>query len=442
MAFGSLLYDARATWQGRLLLRSEWNRNAYCSDDERHAFRFTHLRALLLDAAGNVPYYRELFQRLGFQPGADFREISDLARLPILSKDTVRADSHLLRRDPLPSRSICERTSGSTGEPLGVWVSPSQIAVEKATVWRHWSWVGYRFRDPVAIVRTYVPKEGEPLWRHDRLRNFLYFSAYHLDSGHARIFLDRIRKFRPRFLRGYPSSLAILADIAMERGWEPPALRAVLTASETLSRAVREKLTRVFRAPVSDWYGLAEQVVTAAQCEHGEGMHRHDDYGYWELIPCNDGTSRCRIIGTNLHNAAMPLIRYDTGDIAESSELRQCPCGRTFPLISGISGREDDDLVDLIGRRIPSVNLYSVFREFDAIRRFQIVQARPDQVEVRLDAPAATESELSRLNEELRLRLGEGLGIRMVRDAEFERNPHGKRRAVIRRCPVRTEDGR
>lgn len=440
MAFGNLIYDARATLAGRLLLSSGWNRNAFMSDDERTDYQCRNLKALLCDAALNVSYYIELFKKIGFDPRVDFHHADDLSRLPILTKDTVRAEATRLRRNPLPDRSLCERTSGSTGEPLAVWVSPRQIAVEKATVWRHWAWHGYRFRDPVAIVRTYVPEAGEPLWCADRLRNFLYFSAYHLDHGHARLFLDQIRRFRPKFLRGYPSSLSILADVAEERGWEPPPLRAILTASETLTESVRAKLSRVFRAPVADWYGLAEQVVTAAQCPVGQGLHRHDDYGYWELIPCDDGSGRFRIIGTNLHNNAMPLIRYETGDIAMPGTAGACPCGRTLPLITGISGRQDDDLIDMVGRRIPSVNLYSVFREFESIHRFQLVQDQPETVELRLQAPAIDESDLLRLNAELRKRLGGGLTINIRHNAEFERSPHGKRRAVICRL-ARKEAG-
>jgi len=442
VAFGSFTYDAFATLAGWQLCRRSWRANARRSADERMAWQLARLQRLLIDAGAHVPYYRRLFEEMGFNPAADFRHLDDLAGLPTLSKDQVREHADDLKRRPLPARAICERTSGSTGEPLAVWIAPAQIAVEKATVWRHWHWLGYRFRDPVAIVRTYVPRDGEPLWRYDRARNFLYFSAYHLDECNATDFLRRVQRFRPRFLRGYPSSLAILADVAAARGVPVDGLKAVLTASETLTDQVRAKLHTTFAAPVCDWYGLAEQVVTAAQCGHGDGLHCHDDYGIWELRPLDDGTGRCRIIGTNLHNTAMPLIRYETGDLAVPGHANRCPCGRTFPRIARVTGREDDELIDPSGRRIPAVNFYSVFREFPAIRRFQMIQHRADLLEVRLDTGAWNADDERELRHVLQDRIGRGMALRLVRDREFEKNPQGKRRAVIshvRRTKARHE---
>lgn len=431
MAFSTFIYDARATVAGVRLYRRAWGAHTRWSTDECTAYQFDKLRTLLIDAASHVPYYRELFARIGFDPHADFRELADLTALPILTKSDIRRHAGALQRSPRPRRSICERTSGSTGEPLAVWISPAQIAVEKATVWRHWRGLGYRFRDPVAIVRTYVPRDGEPLWRYDRLRNFLFLSAYHLDRHNATIFLQRLLRFRPKFLRGYPTSLAILADAAHDHGVHMQGIRAILTASETLTVDTRSHLTQTFDAPVSDWYGLAEQVISAAQCHAGEGMHCHDDYGFWELVPLADGSGRSRIIGTNLHNTAMPLIRYDTGDLTTGLIDQPCPCGNTMPRIAGIAGRQDDELIGSDGRRIPAVSFYSVFRDFPTVRRFQMIQRRPTEIEVRLDADAFDLTQRRILLRALAERLGRGMSIRIIRGKSFERSPQGKRRTVI-----------
>jgi phenylacetate-CoA ligase len=433
MSFGSVPYDAAITLAGLRRYRTGWKRHATWSTDEMASYQLTRLRAIVGDAARHVPFYRDQFAALGFDPRTDLRTLDDLAHLPILSKQTVREESDRLTRRPLPRWAVTERTSGSTGEPLAVQIAPRQIAIEKATVWRHWNWLGYRFRDPMAIIRTYVPNEGEPLWRHDTARNFLYCSAYHLDSENALSFLERLQTFRPRFLRGYPSSLAILADVAHEHGIGLTGLRAILTASETLTADVRSKLTTTFNAPVSDWYGLAEQVVTAAECACGQGLHRHDDYGLWELQPLDDGTGRCRIIGTNLHNTAMPLLRYDTGDLTVPGGHQPCACGITLPRIERITGRIDDDLITPDGQRIPSVNFYSVFRDFPAIRRFQMIQRRPDAVEVHLDARGLDTDAEQRLQRALQRRLGHGLTVTLHRDATFEQSDTGKCRTVISR---------
>ena len=53
--------------------------------------------------------------------------------------------------------------------------------------------------------------------------------------------------------------------------------------------------------------------------------------------PCPPGRTG-RIVATNLTNLAMPLLRYDSGDLAEATG-GPCPCGRTLPTFGAVAGR-------------------------------------------------------------------------------------------------------
>src|SRR5688572_23048746 len=76
------------------------------------------LRQLLQHCRTAVPYYAELLEQVGVDDiQGDPREC--LRHLPILRKETIRANFSRLQSNDLPSRRSYTNTSGgSTGEPI------------------------------------------------------------------------------------------------------------------------------------------------------------------------------------------------------------------------------------------------------------------------------------------------------------------------------------
>ena len=432
MGFGSRIYDLRQSLRGHSVARNYLAESQFWPAEKIQEMQYQKLHKLLLHCYDNVPYYKRLFSDSAFNPASDFNSTADLSRIPVMNKNTARAVRELLVSDIHNTEFITDKTSGSTGEPFEINISTEQIVFEKATVWRHWSWAGYGFRTPMAIIRTYVPEYGQPLIKHDAIRNFRYYSAYHLNETNARSYLIDMKKFGAKVIRGYPSSVYILAKFKLEENIELSGIKSILTASETLTDSQRETIEKAFDAKVFNWYGLAEQVVSASECESHQGMHLNNEYGYWELekrdyLPDNQRM----IVGTNFRNYAMPLVRYETGDIAILAENKSCSCGRTLPLIKTIAGRKDDIITTPDGLQIPSVNFYSMFRELSAVQRFQLIQWNINEVEIRIKSQNLDDNEKDRILDELKLRLGKRMKIKLTINKEFERNPEGKRRPVI-----------
>src|SRR5690606_28221227 len=93
-----------------------------------------------------------------------------------------------------------------------------------------------------------------------------------------------------------------------------------------------------FGCRVFDWYGQNERVAAIGTCEQGR-YHLMSDYSYVELEPTPEGLE---IVGTGFNNLAMPLIRYRTGDFVQLQDVDSCSCGRAFPVVRRIIGRDDD----------------------------------------------------------------------------------------------------
>ena len=197
----------------------------------------------------------------------------------------------------------------------------------------------------------------------------------------------------------------------------------------------------MLHGPVLDSYGHMERTVAISECPDG-GYHVNSDYGWVEFTdpqPSDNGTSlRARIVATSLHNMAMPLVRYDTGDDIELfTETRPCSCGRTFPLIKALHGRREDAIVTPDGSFITA--MYVVPELIVGARFIQFIQESADMLAVHV-VPASgwTDTEQSLLEERVRSLVGKGMALRihMIGEKDLVRDISGKIRTVISKTRV------
>jgi phenylacetate-CoA ligase len=258
-------------------------------------------------------------------------------------------------------------------------------------------------------------------------------SPYHLDEYNVVKILKKLESWKPKFIRGYPSSLYLVSKIAIRHGIELPSLKAALTASEVLSDEYRNTIESAFKIKIFDHYGQAEITTMLHECEAHNGMHILDDYAYTELIDSGSPNQK-RLVATNLYNSVMPLIRYDTGDLVIKSE-KECDCGRKFPLIKNIIGRSDQLLVHKNGYLLPSINFYTYFSKQKDILRFQIIQKSNENIEVRilLSEKVKKESIISDVKKEMDYRFGTNVDII---ENEFQMSIEGKCNPIIQKMKI------
>jgi phenylacetate-CoA ligase len=429
------LYDLYLSGRGIALYHQLFKHSQYWPYEKLIDFQFNKLKYLLISASQNTRYYRDLFLEINFNPFRDFNEISDIRKIPILTQSNARQNKDLLVNGTKLEQAIELSTSGTTGEPFITYASPEHWITEQAIVWRHWKWAGYKFRDKMVILRSYVPQKNKPLWKFDNTRNFLYLSAYHISESSTSKYVDILKKWKPKFLRGYPGSLYLLAKFMKAKSLtiKPPA--AILTASEMLLPHYRETIENTFNAPVFDWYGMGEPAVTLSECQTHKGLHINMEYGLCELIPDSSLPSdHRRIVATCLNNDVMPLIRYDTKDIAVIYSNNKCSCGRNLPLIKKILGRSDDFLYGSEERILPGVNFYTLFYHYSEIIRFQIIQNSLSNIEVRIEhSEDFTETGRLNLMKDLKDRFGDEIKIDLVENEGFIQVGEGKTPVLLQK---------
>lgn len=372
------------------------------------------LGKMLRFASRQVPYYREgLSQTNAEMAGHDPTKL--LVQLPILKKLDVQDNVRALRAKKLPPRDRpigWSSSSGTTGRPTRVLHSMFGARMYGFLLQRGCRWFRLDPSRKFATMRTpdQLPRvKGSGKMENGgivNLQNWPHMEPF--DTGPfagINIFtpveerLEWLRRERPDYLATYSESLEHLGFAA---GAERPVegLKAIIAISEQLTPSMQTYVERVFGAPVYQHYALSEIELVATRCEAGR-YHVHREHCFVEVVDengraCPPGETG-RIVVTSLTNFAMPLLRYDTGDLAEA-KAGTCSCNRTLPSFGDIVGRYSRV------SHLPDGTLPSVFALRDAIesmpadlmhglREFQIHQFRDRHMELRIVARSPMPSE-------------------------------------------------
>ncbi len=396
-------------------------------------YRIERLR-LHLAAASRTRYWQQRFSDLGIDP-ARSDPFEALGKLPIVTKDEVRAHRQDIADPALNTRDLISvHTSGTTGSGLIFFQTREMEQVTWATWWRYRQAHGLRRGEWSAYFggRSVVPltQTTSPYWRWNRPGHQLFFSGYHLSASTASEYVKVLSNSQITWIHGYPSMIALLATFAIEQRLQLPKIKVVTTGAESLLPSQKSIIAEALGVPVIQHYGQAEGVANISECPNGK-MHVDEDYAGVEFVPVAGDPGSFRVIGTNWHNQAFPLIRYDTGDVVAIEPDTVCTCGRLGRVVSAIDGRVEDYIVLQNGATIGRLD--HVFKDMVNIREAQIIQHRGGGIVVRV-VPGQRYTLLDEkvLMDELEKRLGRDSKISIKCVDSIPRTKSGKLRLVIR----------
>ena len=419
--------------------RRELEASQWWSPEQLQSYQLERLRAFIEHLARRVPYYRELFARLGLR-AQDVRTLADLARFPLLTKADIRANTEKLRAEgagPLKRYN----TGGSSGEPLIFFMGRDRIAHDVAAKWRATRWWGVDIGDRELVVWG-SPVELNAQDRLRALRDRIFRSellpAFEMSQANLDRFVERVRAARPAMLFGYPSSLSLIAAHAEKRGvrLDDLGIRVAFVTSERLYDHQRATIERVFGCRVANGYGGRDAGFIAHECPAG-GMHISAEDILVEIVDANGqvvapGTAG-EIVVTHLATEDFPFLRYRTGDVGVVSDAA-CSCGRGLPLLAEVQGRSTDFVVAADGTIMHGLALIYVVRDLPGIERFKIVQESVDRTRVLVVPGKGYSAELAnRIRSGLKQRLGAAVIVEVETVGEIPAERSGKFRYVVSR---------
>jgi phenylacetate-CoA ligase len=336
------------TWMLLKQLRS----HVHVSPQRLKSLQDSLFREALLHAYEHVPFYRRYWDQEGFDPQG-VRGTQDLERVPIMTRHMAHhavAHGELLARNLDATGRTYLYTTGSSGHPLCITRGEGEERLWRTQGLRIWFEHGFR-------------------WRHKKAQFDLHAGTPHLLQ---RLGISRTRwispdvpveELRDRFLEAQadwviitPTVLRRLAGALAVSGGHFPPPRAIFCQGELVDKQTRDLSRRVFGLPPVDLYTLTEVGYVAWQCERRESLHVNADTHLVEVLRNGEAVhpgGLGKVAVTDLCNRAMPFLRYDTGDLAIAGN-GTCGCGRQFPSLQSIEGRQRDAIQLKDGRIITS----------------------------------------------------------------------------------------
>jgi phenylacetate-CoA ligase len=415
------------------------DKTQWLSAEEIEQLQLSSLCALLVHAQTNVPYYRELFAKIGFD-ARGVKRSEDIAVIPVLTKDIIRARYADLVDPAHRGRNIRKGTSGSTGAPLMFEHSRDSYAWRQATRIRGYRWAGFQLGARTLHYWGQIsPPKGiaGAKTRLDRaIKRDIYLDSMHSDEASMLGAVNVLRRAKPACLVVYTQSCVLWARFILDRGLRDWPDIPVVCGAEAVLPQDRAILRRAFGEEIFETYGSREVMLMSAECEAHDGMHLSEENVLLEVLA--DGKS-CAVgepgdvVVTDLHNLGFPFIRYANGDVATMHDSAPCRCGRGLRKLKGVDGRRADTLTDKEGRPVPGMFFHVLFGDTrnEFASQFQVIQRRDRSVTLKVVRGPGWKADTVRWLETRANDYLHGLPIRIEECDSIPQMPNGKRKTVI-----------
>lgn len=364
---------------------------------------------------------------------------SYLQSLPLVSKADLQDHADEMLAIPRIRRVTRKTTGGSTGQAVTIVKDRRALGLEMAATWLGYGWFGVHIGDKQARFW------GRPSSVRRRMRTFgarlatrrIDFSAFAFSDQDLERYWRRCLAERPDYFYGYVSMIEAFASFVLRRGLDGGriGLKVIVTTSEVLGEPQRRLIQRAFGAPVQNEYGCGEVGAIAYECERG-ALHTMSENLIVEVLdehgnraaPGQEG----QVVLTDLNNRAMPLIRYRVGDLAVLGT--RCACGRGFPTLEEVRGREYDFIQDNEGRRYHGEYIMYLFEDLRErgvpVHQFQVIQLESGALEVLVVSDVSSlDSVVATVVDEMKRRLPNLLVTGRGVDA-IERTKSGKMQLI------------
>lgn len=337
------------------------------------------LEGILGFAVEHAPFY------------APFKGFGSLQDFPVINKNVIKANYDGFRSNAFPGvRLHSMHTSGSTGTPFAVLQDPDKRRRVQAEVIFFGQKAGYKLGDRFVYTRVWTDLNRKS--RASALRdNMIPVDISSMDDAHMESLRSLLKRDKSlKGMLGYPSTYGPLAWYLERMGDQPGDfhLETIIAISEKLPPPTRESLRARFGCNVVARYSNQENGVLAQQCLHHDEYHLNTASYAFEFLQLDSDLPAAvgepaRMVVTDLFNRAMPMIRYDTGDVV----IRQAAsaCGWATETLSDIEGRREDFIYDTQDRLLsPSVpGLY--FWGFTQLKQIQFIQEGKGQYRIVLN---------------------------------------------------------
>lgn len=374
------------------------------------------LHNLLTHATETVPFYRDYF-------GKEF------TKFPVVDKAMMRANSLFLSSAFNDSNRVSLVTSGSTGTPFKIYQNIDKKNRNSADTIYFANEAGFNIGNRLAYLKIwseYNKKSALKLW----LQNIQPLDVIKLDDSIIKHFIESLNAKSTYGILGYSSALDLLARyIERNSPRKKTNVHSIIAMSEAFSEETKKTLTEYFGTQAVSRYSNIENGIIAQQETDGSKEFRINTASY--LVEILDfeydkpvlGNELGRIVVTDLYNYAMPMIRYDTGDVGSFTK-------HSKDYLQRIEGRKLDQIFDTKGKLISSYIVYKNMWQYTDIIQYQFVQFGEKDYVFKINTDTSFNKQ-SQLIKEFKKYLGEDANFHIEFVDEIPLLSSGKRKKIV-----------
>jgi phenylacetate-CoA ligase len=407
---------------------------------EQEHVQFESLARLAAHAHAASPFWHERLEASGWAPGRPFDRAA-FERLPVLTRGELLERAGDIRArpvDPAWGKVITVSTSGSTGNPVEVdRIAQQALHYDSTTILNH-LWQRRDLSLKLGALRNLKRTIRRDNWGPPT--SHLYRTGPSIGFNSAgttmRSEYAELQAEKPDYLITQPGRARGLAQVALERGGSPHRIRELITIGETVTEDLRAMVREGLGAQIKDVYSTRDCGYLALECRLHQRFHVLAHLVHVEVV---DDQGRAvapgaagRVLISILHSLAMPVLRYDIGDVAVAGR-EGCDCGLTLPALESILGRNRNLA------RLPDGNLRYVqfpgkdFLKAGPVRDYRLIQRGPWLMEVQVECAAplgeAGNAAITRLVQDA---MGYAIGVSVLQVPRVEHTAASKREEFVR----------
>ena len=369
---------------------------------------------------------------------------NDLSSFPVMNKNLYLQNYDLIR---VPDEQIpgqkgkvhIPTTSGSTGTPFAIPQDTRKRERRIAELKYFGKIVGFKSHETLIHLRTWNKWQTKTT-KQIKSENIIPFDISQMDTNRMQDLCNLIIEKKALCLRGYASSFELLSKYVEEHPKKFPSLKICIAGSEALHEDVRASVKRNLNCEIISQYaneecGIMAQEKIPTQDKNNIMYLNYAGY-FFELLKLeNDEPAEYgelgRIVVTDFHNYAFPLIRYDTGDVGIMSSPNKYSNG--YPVLQKLYGRKLDVCTTTQNKPFSPMAIGRILKHYDKIYQWQFIQKSQTEYHLRLiiNNDIDTTLYLATAIIELKKILGEKAIIHIEKVHDIPVLASGKRKAVV-----------
>lgn len=369
------------------------------SEEQVSTYQEEQIQKLLSHAKATVPFYED-------------QDDTILENWPVVNKNILRSNGNSVLSNKYKKENlIAMSTSGSTGTPFTCWQDSNKKKHVNAETLYYNGQIGFSIGRRIIYLRSVVSEVQKS--------DFQQFAQniYLLDCNDLS---DNAIKEKLRFIvdyskgcgamvMGYASTLTAFQKYFDKYGYDDVKganVYGVVSGSEMLYDATRISIEKAFNCRCVSRYANEENGFLGQDCEENNTfLMNRADY-FIEILKMNSDEAAevgevGRIVVTDLYNYAMPMIRYDTGDVGARVKVIHNGIGRYA--VGSFGGRIVDSVKDFKGDLVSPHAITNLMWKYKNIKQFQFVQKAKGKYHLIINAQKAEVNETELIHDYKRI---------------------------------------